>query len=73
MIIHGLFIDAGRWDPKLHKLVDPNPGKTFNFIQIWYPILTTHTHKQRFRNMKLKHHIGLKYMRRCPFEIQKSR
>lgn len=27
VIIHGLFIDAGRWDPKVHRLVDPNPGE----------------------------------------------
>ncbi|KAJ8983479.1 hypothetical protein NQ317_014937 [Molorchus minor] len=27
MIIHGLFIDAGRWDMKAMKLVDPKPGE----------------------------------------------
>lgn len=26
-IIHGLFADAGRWDPRALKLVDAKPGK----------------------------------------------
>lgn len=35
VIIHGLFIDAGRWDPKVRRLVDPNPGKPRFFYK--YP------------------------------------
>ncbi|GJQ70897.1 hypothetical protein Trydic_g814 [Trypoxylus dichotomus] len=27
VIIHGLFLDAGRWDMRKMKLVDPNPGE----------------------------------------------
>ncbi|CAH1962386.1 unnamed protein product [Acanthoscelides obtectus] len=27
VIIHGLFLDAGRWDLSMMKLVDPNPGE----------------------------------------------
>lgn len=27
VIVHGLFLDAGRWDLLKAKLVDPNPGK----------------------------------------------
>lgn len=31
VIVHGLFIDAGRWDPKVRRLVDPNPGNSEPF------------------------------------------
>lgn len=30
VIVHGLFIDAGRWDPRGHKLVDAKPGNTYS-------------------------------------------
>jgi dynein heavy chain len=30
VIVHGLFVDAGRWDNEHMILVDPYPGKKFS-------------------------------------------
>jgi hypothetical protein len=30
VIVHGLFLDAGRWDSEKMTLADPYPGKKFN-------------------------------------------
>lgn len=27
VLVHGLFVDAGKWDMKLKKLIDPLPGE----------------------------------------------
>lgn len=34
--IHGLFIDAGRWDMNLNKLVDALPGLKYLYSSIIY-------------------------------------
>lgn len=30
VIVHGLFLDAGRWDSEKMALADPYPGEKFN-------------------------------------------
>lgn len=32
VIVHGLFIDAGRWDITNMKLVDAKPGKNKSYL-----------------------------------------
>jgi len=31
VIVHGLFLDAGRWDSEKMTLADPYPGEKFKF------------------------------------------
>lgn len=52
VLIHGLFVDAGRWDLKSMLLVDANIGKNINYLSnVFFRILycTKYIHEMHFR------------------------
>lgn len=48
LIIHGLFIDAGRWEMTLMKLVDAKPGKNSQVKIVLYNINIKHNLERIF-------------------------
>ncbi|XP_050294811.1 dynein axonemal heavy chain 6 [Anthonomus grandis grandis] len=45
VLVHGLFLDAGRWDMRTMKLVDPKPGEINPSFPVIHMIPTTDMHE----------------------------
>jgi hypothetical protein len=41
VIIHGLFLDGGKWDTENMILIDPHPGEIFRTVVLFHNMILT--------------------------------